>query len=393
MRGSVFIVVLLVVFGIVSCEPEVETPKRNLVLPEEPYEYMDYNIPDFFNLGSPNTIFPFGDTIDKHKATLGRVLFYETQLSKNNRFSCGTCHQQVNGFADNDVRPLGFENIVAGRNTQALVNTGMQVGFFWDLREELLDHMVLQPIANHIEMGVTDTSFMVQKISRIDYYPELFEKAYGSSHINSSRIGVALGQFVKSIVSMTTKYDQGRNSVANNIVPFPNFTEQENFGKRLFFSKFPCSTCHGGPNLEGNLTMPQNIGLDLHYSDPGLIGMLDGEVMNGFFKTPSMRNVLLTGPYMHDGRFKTIEEVIEFYNSGIQPHPQLSQTLRKHSDGGLFDLGPVITDENVPEGTVRQPLRMFMTGEEKDALVAFLKTLTDYELVTDPKFSDPFQTR
>ena len=107
-------------------------------------------------------------------------------------------------------------------------------------------------------------------------------------------------------------------------------------------------------------------------------------------KVPSLINISYTSPYMHDGRFTTLEEVVEFYNSGIQPHPQLSQTLRKHSDGGLFDFGPTIPEEAEPPG--RRPLRMFMTSDEKAALVAFMRTLTDYSLISDVRFSDPFIT-
>jgi cytochrome c peroxidase len=112
--------------------------------------------------------------------------------------------------------------------------------------------------------------------------------------------------------------------------------------------------------------------------------------LNGWFKTPPLRNIALTAPYMHDGRFQTLEEVVEFYNSGIQYHPQLSQTLRTHDNGGLFNLGPSIPPEHhvVINGTM--PLRMFMTDAEKNALIAFMRTLTDYELMQDPKFSDPF---
>jgi len=199
---------------------------------------------------------------------------------------------------------------------------------------------------------------------------------------------------VKSIVSVSTRYDVGRLQTQDNRVEFPNFTEQENLGKHLFFSKFPCSQCHGGVNLDGSLSAPKNVGLEIDYHDNGMTGVLpSGENRDGFFKTPSLRNISITAPYMHDGRFKTLEEVVEFYNSGIQPHPQLSEELRIREQGGLSPehLGPVIEFDFIPEpasGTI--PQKMFMTGEEKAALVAFLKTLTDYTVITDPRFSDPF---
>ena len=158
--------------------------------------------------------------------------------------------------------------------------------------------------------------------------------------------------------------------------------------------KFACSQCHGGVNLDGSLSEPKNIGLDVDYSDDGMPGVNDrGQIRDGFFKTPSLRNIQFTAPYMHDGRFRTLEQVVEFYNSGVQPHPQLSDELRVREQGGLtFEhLGPVIPFDQVPTDGRVLPQKMFMTGEEKAALVAFLKTLTDFQTLTDPKFSDPFQ--
>lgn len=385
----------VVITAFVSCKPEdVQPLKRVPVLPEEVYDYASPVSSTFFA--------PFGDSsINNHVATLGRVLFYEQQLSANNRVSCGTCHRQQFGFADNKAVSVGFENQLTHRNTQTIVNTGTQLGFFWDLREEVLDHMVLQPIANHIEMGLDDTLLMEQRIRNIDYYPSLFEKAFGSEEVTTHKIGLALAQFVKSIISVSTKYDEGALAIKNMNLPgninhydFPNYTERENLGKHVFFMKFACSQCHGGVNLDGSLSAPKNIGLEVDYIDDGMPGTdFLGRVRDGFFKTPSLRNVQFTGPYMHDGRFKTLEEVIEFYDAGIQPHPQLSEELRWREQGGLTmeHLGPVIPFDQVPtDGTVL-PQRMFMTGEEKAAIVAFLKTLTDYQTLTDPKFSDPFQ--
>jgi cytochrome c peroxidase len=373
---------------LVTCKPEpIEGVARIPHLPTTVYNYYDTAAVEglFFD--------PFNDSvINNHIATLGRVLFYDTKLSRNNRVSCGSCHRQTTGFTDNFVRSQGFEFLPAGRNTQAIVNTGTQIGFFWDLREQALDHMVLQPIANHIEMGIDEEVYMVAKVEEADYYKPLFVNAFGTEEVTAQRMGIAMAQFVRSIISYQSKYDVGRSQVNTNLDEFPNFTEEENLGRRLFFTKFPCSTCHGGPNLDGSLTFAQNIGLDEEYPDPGVVGMFDLDTpLNGWFKTPSLRNVMLTGPYMHDGRFGTLEEVVEFYNSGIQYHPQLSQTLRTHGNGGLFNLGPTIDPayEVMVNGTI--PLRMFMTQAEKNALVAFMRTLTDYELMGDPKFSDPFR--
>lgn len=392
---SALTLALSVVTAFVACTPEDVQPNRRIpVLPEEVYDYATPVTPTFFA--------PFGDSIiNNHVATLGRVLFYDQQLSYNNRVSCGSCHRQQFGFADNKAFSPGFENGLTGRNTQTIVNTGTQVGFFWDLREEILDHMVLQPIANHVEMGLDDTLLMENRIRNIDYYQPLFQNAFGSEEVTTHKIGLALAQFVKSIISVSSKYDEGAMAIVNqglpgnvNHRPFPNYTDLENLGKHVFFLKFPCSQCHGGVNLDGSLSAPKNIGLDVDYSDDGMPGTdFLGRVRDGFFKTPSLRNVQFTAPYMHDGRFRTLEEVIEFYDAGIQPHPLLSEELRWREQGGLpFEhLGPVIPFDQVPTDGRVLAMKMYMTGEEKAALVAFLKTLSDYQTLSDPKYSDPFQ--
>lgn len=397
MRRFIYILGLIgaPMIALFSCMKDRPEPMRRIPsLPETPFQY---NIPprmSFFN--------PYGDSsINNHVATLGRVLFYDTQLSKNYSVSCGSCHRQQTGFADGRNFSQGFENGMTGRNTQSIVNTGTQLGFFWDLRERTLDHMVLQPIGNHVEMGLDDTLEMERRVRELDYYRPLFADAFGSEEVTTHKIGLALAQFVKSIISVSSKFDEGRLLVDPNFsmgnganhVAFPNFTEQENLGKHVFFLKFACSQCHGGVNLDGSLSAPKNIGLDVDYLDNGMKGeFAPGVERDGFFKTPTLRNIQFTAPYMHDGRFKSLEEVIEFYNSGIQPHPQLSDALRIREQGGLtFEhLGPVVNFDFVSNSSGTIPQRMFMTGEEKAALVAFLKTLTDYSTLTDPKFGDPF---
>lgn len=399
-RLAYFIVgIFFLLTCLIACQ-RLEDPEvngANLVLPEEPYDYATPINASFFN--------PYGDSvINNDVATLGRVLFYDVKLSLNNRVSCGSCHIQASGFSDTKQWSLGFRNGNTARNTQTIVNTGTQFGFFWDLREETLDHMVLQPIANHVEMGLDDTLAMEDRIRTTDYYLPLFENAFVSEDVTTHKIGLALAQFVKSIISVSTKYDQGRmlllqenpnitNGTANN-TPFPNYSSLENFGKNLFFQKFPCSQCHAGVNFDGSLSSPMNIGLDVHSSDPGMVGTepFTGAPMNGFFKTPSLRNIALTAPYMHDGRFKTLEDVIEFYNSGIQPHPQLSVTLRIREQGGIFtQAGPFINPIYIPLDGTTIPQKMFMSENEKLALVAFLKTITDHQVISDPKFSSPFR--
>jgi len=371
-------------FGIVlffnACQKDIEFLEGNRVpiLPEEVYKYDSLpNVPDFDPFGGVN--------IDNQKATLGRVLFYETQLSLNNRVSCGTCHKQHKAFSDIGASSPGFHNAQSGRNTPSIVNAGAQVGFFWDLRESSLSEMVLQPIANHFEMGIESQEYMVEKIEALSYYNLLFENAYGDDEVTVSRISESLDQFIRSVVSINTAFDIGR------VTAFSNFNAEEELGRQLFFQKFPCSGCHGGSELNG-LANAENIGLQMDYTDngvPGFVGF-NNTTRDGWFKVPTLRNCEVSGPFMHDGSIATLEEVIEFYNSGIKPHPQLSSMLRKHDDGGFFNLPEEISgpDDLDPHG--RQPMRMHMTEVEKKALLAFLKTLTDHPFLVDQRYSDPF---
>jgi len=388
----------LILGAFLGCKPEPLEPKTRVpVLPEESYDYATAP------LQLEGGFSPFGDSIlDNEVATLGRVLFYDQRLSLNYRVSCGSCHRQQYGFSDHTEFSFGFKNDLTGRNTQQIVNAGLQGGLFWDLRERILDHMVLQPIANHMEMGLSDTLEMENRIRSADYYAPLFVDAFGSDEITTRKIGLALAQFVKSLISVSTKYDHGIQSVvesgqtiAPHFIPFPNFTPLENLGKEVFFRKFFCSQCHGGPNFNGSdptFIVPANIGLDVTYKDRGMIGtdFTTGQPTNGWFKIPSLRNVAISAPYMHDGRFKSLEEVIWFYNSGIQAHPQLSPELLQQGIVGSH-MGPAIPgDQQITDGRV-MPIHMHMTGEEREGIIAFLRTLTDYTLITEPKFSDPFQ--
>jgi len=302
--------------------------------------------------------------------------------------SCGSCHLQSAAFADVAKFSNGFENAKTLRNTPAIVNAGTQTSYFWDMRESNLSAMVTQPIGNHIEMGLDQPEYILAKLKKLPYYESLFTNAFGSAEITMDKVGAALSNFVASMASVQTKYD----AVAMGQTAF---TEEEQRGKDLFFMELPCSSCHGGENFSGWGSMTQNIGLEMDYEDNGEPGTdwMTGKDRDGWFKVPSLRNVALTGPYMHDGRFATLEEVIDFYNEGIQPHEQLSFMLREgwNGGGGIFtpfegDFIPGVGDSS----SVIQPLKLQLNSDEKRALIAFLKTLSDEKISSDVKFSDPF---
>ena len=370
-------IMVLVILGFSSCrkDPKIKPYSEPIdsaalyipSLPDQPYDYESRIYPQHFQddpLLSLILNFNGGNTLTNEGATLGRVLFYDKNLSANNTISCSSCHHQDRGFTDGEFFSSGFQGDHTARNALHIVNLEYQRNFFWDERANTIEDQVLMPIQNAVEMGM-NLADLENKLSSLSYYPPLFYKAFGDSSITSDHIRDALGQFMRSIRSFRSKYDKG---VPQN---FTNLTTLENEGRELFFSgQFKCNNCHISQNFGG--VSRQINGLDIVYSDPGIGGISGNQQDMGLFKTVSLRNVEITAPYMHDSRFTTLEEVINFYDGNIQPHPYLDDRLTiEHTTGGT-------------------PIDFNMTDHEKEALVAFLKTLTDWELVNDVWYSNPF---
>jgi cytochrome c peroxidase len=365
---------------------ETPTPSATLSLPATPFDYATLDLPEHFTLDVPgqplptsvngldNT--PSGNPVTNDGATLGRVLFYDKKLSANESVACASCHIQALGFSDDATFSLGFEGARTERHSMSLINARYyQRGrFFWDERATTLEEQVLMPFQDPVEMGMT-LDQLLAAVNAQDYYPELFNNAFGSPELTSTKIAQALAQFVRSIVSYSSKYDEGRamaNLPGDNFV---NFSAEENLGKNLFFRTIPngggaCFGCHTTEAFVSANPGPQNNGLDIVTTDEGAGAVFNNAIFEGRFKTTSLRNIELTSPYMHDGRFSTLEEVVEHYNSGIQAHPTLSAAL---------------TDTN------GDPVRLNFTDTEKAALVAFLRTLTDESIANEEKWSDPFK--
>lgn len=381
---------LIVLSSVISCnKDDVYEPIEESVLnlPQTPFEYASLNLPSHFTTnvagqplptsinGTDNT--PITNPITNDGATLGRVLFYDKKLSANGTIACASCHKQDKGFSDDATLSLGFNGGTTGRHSMTLINARFyQRGrFFWDERATTLEEQVLMPFQDPVEMGMT-LQQVVNKVQEQSYYPELFQKAFGSTEVTSDKISKALAQFVRSIVSYSSKYDQGRAMVASPGANFPNFTTEENTGKNIFFQTIPngggaCFGCHTTEAFVSANPGPQNNGLDLtSTTDLGAGSVFTNPIFVGRFKTTSLRNIELTAPYMHDGRFATLEQVVEHYNSGIKAHPTLS---------------PALTDTN------GNPVQLNLTSSQKAALVAFLKTLTDNSVSTETKWSNPFK--
>ena len=355
------------------------------VLPETLYRYDDGALPRHFTeRDGPGRVAAADNTPDDNPttnagATLGRVLFYDTRLSANASVSCGTCHQQRYGFSDPRRYSIGFAGQTTRRHSMSLTNARYYIRgrFFWDERAETLESQVLAPVQDPVEMGMP-LEGLVSKLEQIDYYPPLFQEAFGSPAVTTDRVARALAQFVRALVSYRSPYDRARAAGPPGSAAFEaTLSELPRLGHRLFVAEpgqgargAGCARCHVS-DAQISLS-PRNIGL----AQQGLAQDVDQGANDGRFKAPSLRNVAVRPPYMHDGRFDTLREVIEHYNKQVEANPFLDMTL--------MDRRLAVTG-----GQVR-PIRLELTEPEIDALVAFLDSLTDEAFLADPRFSDPF---
>ncbi len=308
---------------------------------------------------------------------LGRVLFYDKSLSVNNAVSCGSCHKQANAFADDEAFSTGFEGVKTLRNTPPIQNvtssffTGEESSgqaLFWDGRTRNLNELVIEPTQNHIEMGMRSADDIVEKLAAKPYYAALFQNQFGTSEITIGKVSSALTFFLSKFQSHNSRFDLQFFSQSGS-----SLTPLEDQGFELFTGKYDCMSCHdifsnnGYSEAIGEEFV--NIGLNTTYEDNGRGAVTNNEADKGKFRIPNLRNVALTAPYMHDGRFATLEEVIGHYSTDIKPHNNLDSRLQN------------------PMG---EPMIMNITSAETEALIAFLNSLTDLNLPNDKTLSDPF---
>jgi len=343
--------------------------------------YADQPVPAYVN--RDNT--PAGNPITDIGATLGRVLFYDKALSKNNTISCASCHQQEHAFGDPAVASVGVDG-TTGRHSMRLVNArfGDELRFFWDERAPTLEVQTTQPIRDHIEMGFSggdgdpDFSALVARISEIELYQVLFTAVYGSPEVTEEKMQSALGQFIRSIQSFDSKYDEGLAAAPNPNDNFANFTNEENFGKRLFATPpgpgggAGCATCHRPPTFD----------IDPRSGHNGVIGSLGGGLDLSNTRSPGLRDLVNAagtphGPFMHDGSKATLLEVINHYNAIPAITPGLDPRLA----------GPPLRPGAPQTGGGQQ---LNLSNASKEALVAFLETLTGTSVYSDKKWSSPF---
>lgn len=303
--------------------------------------------------------FPYDNPLTVEGAALGRSLFYEKALSADGSLSCASCHSQRIAFADSARFSRGMTGMRTARNSMPLMNLAWDHFFFWDARALSLELQAFEPVTAHRELA-SRWSEVGQRLERDPRYPPLFEAAFGDARIDSLRIAFALAQFERTLVSLDSRFDRFFYLKRTDAL-----SAQEKRGKDLFFTRAHCVDCHEPPLLKGHHVV--NIGLDSVPTDPGMGGRTRLPWHQGRFKTPTLRNIAVTAPYMHDGRFATLEEVIDFYADGVNT---ASPTLDAH-------MGPW------RRGEVR------LSRQDRADLVAFLRTLTDSAFLANPRFGPP----
>jgi len=361
---------------------ETELLGQFLNLPELPDDYTVTFPSHLSNTG----LFP--RAVERDKAVLGRVIFYDKKLSKDGTVSCASCHKQALAFSDDQAFSEGVFDRSTSRNSFALgsvanfsayygtdLNGSNAIRFFWDNRAETVADQSRGSMTNAQEMDMTMHE-IAATVEAQPYYAPLFKKAFGSEVVSEELVLEAVANFVNAMGSFQSQFDaeanQSEPSFAGNFgntvynSDFNGFTAAENRGKKLYNNN--CSSCHSG-NMGRPVLQLANNGLESNPTDLGVGAITGQNEQKGSFKVPTLRNIELTAPYMHDGRFANLNDVLDFYSTGIQNHPFLHDDLKANG----------------------QPKQMNFTAENKSDLVAFLNTLTDDDMLADKKFSDPFK--
>ncbi|MBP6539645.1 MAG: c-type cytochrome [Saprospiraceae bacterium] len=351
---------LLLIIGFVfllSCEEDTETVNYD----SSPYTFT-YG-------GLPTPDLPSDNKLTLEGVKLGRMLFYEPLLSKDKMQSCATCHVQKDGFSDINQFSKGVEGKFGGRQAMTVFNMAWHNnGFFWDGRAPKLRDQALKPIQDPLEMNETLPN-AIAKLYAVQKYKDQFKRAFQNGAIDELNLSLALEQFMFSIVSFNSKYDQFKEGKAQ-------LTDSEERGRKLFFTEFDvtgnvkgaeCFHCHAGPNFTNDEFMNNGLDSQIDQKDIGRAKVTMLTEDNAKFLTPSLRNIELTAPYMHDGRFKTLEEVVEQYNIHVKNSPTVDFLLQYNM----------------------QPDGLKLTSQDKSDLIAFLKTLTDPSFINNAAYSKP----
>ncbi|HEY8402791.1 MAG TPA: cytochrome c peroxidase [Cytophagaceae bacterium] len=304
-------------------------------------------------VGFPKPYIPEDNQLTEERIALGKMLFFDPILSSDKKISCASCHIPQNSFTDSTRLSLGVNGAMGDRNSMPLINLAWSNSFMWDGGVPSLEQQILNPLTNHKEMNMK-VEEVIDRLSSHPLYPKLFKKAYGTKP-DAASLFKAIASFERTLISANSKYDRFYYGKDRSV-----FNESEYRGYLLFNSeKAHCASCHSGFNFTNNTF--QNNGLYKEYKDQGRYNITFDEADKGKFKVPTLRNVALTAPYMHDGSIETLEEVLDHYNKGGNDHPNQSMHVHRHEDEKLSE-------------------------EEKVDIINFLKTLTDESFINNPEF-------
>lgn len=380
-------------FAIISCSKSDTTIVTTFTAVEQAFgTNINLNsLANYANQGRPNYIVKDNtgtNAISDAKATIGRVLFYDKNLSIDNTIACASCHKQAFAFGDTAIASKGVAGGFTARHSMRLVNARYSVErkFFWDERAATLEQQTTKPIQDHAEMGFSGLNgrptitTLLTKLQGIKYYNELFKFAYNDTTISEARLQECLSQFVRSIQSFDSKYDAGRAQVNNDADNFPNLTAQENAGKLLFITNpnfdangnrigggLGCNRCHNAPEFD----------IDPNSRNNGIIGTIANTGIDiTVTKSPTLRDLINNtgvenGPMMHTGNLATLQNVIGHY--------------------GTINLAPGNTNLDPRFVINGQGQKLNLTAQDVNSVVAFLKTLSGTNVYTDSKWSNPFK--
>ena len=336
--SKTFKVIILAGLLVTACQPQ--TTDQAFVFPPGAHDPMEIDLP--LGIGAAPPI-PENNPMTAAKVELGKQLFFDPRLSSDGTVSCATCHNPVLGFTDGRPVSMGVAGQEGGRSAPTVINLAYaQLGVFWDGRAKDLEEQAVGPIANPIEMANTHRG-AVATLNGIPGYQAQFEAIFGSPDITIDNVGRAIAAFERTIISGNSAWDRFMSGDQNAL------SESAQRGWTLFEDreKSNCTACHAGFNLTDNQYHNLGVGMDEENPDAGRYVVTQNEEDRGRFKTPTLRDILYTRPYMHDGRFWTLEEVVDFYDEGGFENPTLDQEIK--------------------------PLRL--TDQEKADLVEFMKAL------------------
>lgn len=301
----------------------------------------------------PDLNIPKDNPLTPEKVELGKLLYFDKRLSKDVTISCATCHDPKRGWTDNQAVSAGIHGGVGTRSAPTVINSTYYLLQFWDGRAKNLEEQALGPIINPIEMGMASHDEMITTLSNIQAYRPLFQKAFGDPNLTKEKVAMAIASFERTVLGGNSKFDRYSNGDKTAM------NESEIRGRELFFGKANCTRCHVGSNFSDSDFHNLGVGMKKPKPDLGRYDVTKEEKDKGAFKTPTVRDITKTAPYMHDGSVATLEEVVELYDRGGEPNKWLSEKV----------------------------VKLNLTPQEKTDLVAFMKALDSnpYPSVDEPK--------